>query len=354
MQNAVRRAAKRAKAGSAINTNNHYHLAPFCSPDGGRTLEILDETFEQWSRMDALDLLKPQFHTIVSVRTLSQPISAGGKAPDWFWRIYDAMLSRANASRWARCIPHAAIIELSPEQCVQLHTENSGGGAPGQKPLTEWLTVQIQALIDARGPLPSGYFVKCGTCSTKHEYLPQAVFSGREAVDHLLCATPVLKALKLGTAQCIMLRPFVCEINTHNELRVFVRKGLVTGVSQQACYTVVDVIHLLDPTALVKACQKCYDKFSEQLEERHQFLDECTFDAYFLSGAADREGADREGADRESANREDADREDLQVFLIEINSGMFGWGPAGSSLFEWVSDPPPQAHEQPVFYYKST
>ena len=35
--------------------------------------------------------------------------------------------------------------------------------------------------------------------------------------------------------------------------------------------------------------------------------------------------------------------------LIEINSEMFGWGPAGSSLFSWIYNPPPQHDEPPKF-----
>lgn len=86
-------------------------------------------------------------------------------------------------------------------------------------------------------------------------------------------------------------------------------------------------LNLIGTEDMIGAAQACYDRISAGLGIQSGFQDECTFDAYITT--------DSEG--------------DVSMHLIEINSGMFGWGPAGSSLFSWTQNPPPQVDETPVY-----
>lgn len=318
-----------------INTNNHPCLAPFCSPDDGATLEILRPTYDAWAGTDAVDLLAAKFTTILPVDALSKKLTATNTyeetPPDWFWEVYHCLLARANAKRWGGCIKNSGVIPLTDEQCAELFAENDPQKAVAsvEKPTTEWLARQLQQHMDNDENRPDGYFVKCGSCSTKHHYEPLAVRTGMEATMHLLEATPVLQALSQKTAHCIFICPFNRKISSANELRVFVREGQVTGVSQQHCYQFEYLMWQMQPDEMVAACQDCYDEFATRLPPRHRFSPECTFDAYFQT---------------------DSQTGEVTVHLIEINSSMFGWGPAGSSLFHWLEDPPPKTSEPPVFY----
>jgi hypothetical protein len=311
------------------NSNNHLDMAPFYSIDG-KILLVKSEQYQAWKQTDALNLLREKFEEVREVRkgwevpTLSGDVA---DAPQWFWDVYQTLIKRANAQRWFSCIPKSSIIPITDEQSLQLFNENNPDDTSiNSRPVTEWLRGQIEKSLHSEEE--HGYFIKCGTCSTKHHYLPIAVYTAKEATDHLLGAFPVLRALKTCKAQCILIRPFDPRVNDNNELRVFVRDKKVVGVSQQACYDFVIVLAMMSADDIIKACQKCYDDFNSQLQPEYQFNHQCTFDAYFTTDPAGQ----------------------LTVHLIEINSGMFGWGPAGSSLFHWKHDPPPQADEPPVFY----
>lgn len=177
-------------------------------------------------------------------------------------------------------------------------------------------------------PSPDGWFVKCGTCSTKHAYPPAPQHTGEEATSHLLGAKPVIHALARGTAECVMIRPWDSRVSDTNEVRVFARQGRVTGVSQQACYAEsMPLLGMLSARDVISAAQVCFDRLQAGLPVRHRFGFECTFDAFLV-----------------------VDDGGVRMELIEINSEAFGWGPAGASLFHWETDPPPRPDQAPVFY----
>lgn len=225
-------------------------------------------------------------------------------------------MKRACPTRWwDTLIYKGGIVILSEDRCKEL--------SKGRQ--NKELAADIQKIMD-NGQAPDGWFVKIGPCSTKHQYPPVPVFSGQEAVEHLLDANPVMTHINKGSAACVAMRPWDKKISKHNEVRVFVRKGRVTGVSQQAWYSLQILINLLSSKDVIESAQRCYDEFNERLKPEYRFNYECTFDAYLTTDAT------------------------LQTHLIEINSEMFGWGPAGASLFHWKSDPPPQADQEPVFY----
>lgn len=295
-----------------FNDNNLGHLAPFWSDDGN-TLLLLEEQYDAWNKTDALELLQKEFEHIERVKTikhLPENIFESEK-PDWYYKVYNTILKRTEVTRWYHLINNAMIVPINNNLTI--------------------LARNIQKALDTineNNKPENGWFVKSGSCSTKHNYPPEPVFSGIEAAQHLLGSTNVLNSIKNNRTDYVLIRPWIKEINDLNEVRVFVRENKIVGVSQQACYSGYSmVLRLLDAKEVIKATQKCYDDFSSKLEDKYKFNYECTFDAYIST--------DTEG--------------NITVHLIEINSEMFGWGPAGSSLFSWIYNPPPKINEPPKF-----
>jgi hypothetical protein len=297
------------------NDNNIAYLATFWSEDG-KVLNIEEEQYDAWADTDALDMLKVEFDVINRVKDVKHfpKDMLNVDLPDWYYKVYNTILSRATADRWIQLINDGFVVPIPK-------TEND------EVDRTQ-LSKDIQSVLDTiKNKQINGWFTKCSTCSTKHDYPPEPVFSGAEAVTHLLGSSKVNLSINQGKSKHVLLRPWLINIEDNNELRVFVRKGNVVGVSQQACYKTCAILNMYNEQDVIDACQKCYDDFNGILPEKHRFNYECTFDAYIST----------------------KDDGDIDVNLIEINSEMFGWGPAGSSLFSWIYNPPPQVGEPPKY-----
>lgn len=308
------------------NNNNLPDLAPFEYDAVSDTLWVEGDQYDAWAATDTLGLL--DFKAVKRLDRRAKRLDARvfSDAPEWFLRVYEPINTRSNALRWwSELVLADGVIPITDAQSLEL-----AQGEGGESVLREraWLKGKLQAVMDAHPDVKEGWFVKCGTCSTKNQYPAEPVFSGAEAVVHLLGAEPVRAALAKRRAKCFVLRPWSKAISENNEFRVFVRRGRVTGVSQQACYLrVINVVALFPPEDVIAAAQKCYDEFNAKLPPARRLVHECTFDAYL-----------------------EYPDEQLVMHLIEINAEAFGWGPAGASLFEWRTDPPPMPDEPPVVY----
>ena len=295
-----------------FNDKNLEYLAPFWSDDG-ETLLILEEQYDGWSKTDALELLQKEFKKIEKVKTvkhLSKNILESEK-PGWYYKVYNTILKRTEVNRWFHLIDKSMIVPI----------DNNLSN----------LAKNIEEALDKVNEDKSvdGWFVKSGSCSTKHDYPPEPVFSGIEAAQHLLGSTNVINSIKNDRTDYVLIKPWIKEVNDLNEIRVFVRENRVVGVSQQACYSGYSMIlKLLDAKEVIDSAQKCYDDFNSKLENKYKFNYECTFDAYIST---------------------DTNTGDITVHLIEINGEMFGWGPSGASLFSWVFNPPPKVNEAAKF-----
>jgi hypothetical protein len=271
-------------------------MAPFWFDD--KNLEIEEEQYDDWEKSDGLKLLSEHFEHIIRVKKVKH-FDINTDLPDWYYKVYNTILDRSNAERWFKVIPDAFVLNLEDKKYLE--------------------EVKKYDLTKSK----DGWFVKTGTCSTKNEYPPEPVFSIEEAITHLSDSSKVKKSIKNGTAKCLLFRPWIKEINDSNEIRVFVRNCKVVGVSQQSCYHMIPFLNMLNADNIIEEAQKCFDKFNNALEIKKRYNYQCTFDAYITG--------------------------DINVELIEINSEMFGWGPAGSSLFSWKYNPPPKCDEPAKF-----
>jgi hypothetical protein len=269
------------------NDNNNFRMAPFWC-DMGKILEIKKDVYAYWSANDTVKLLSDAGYQCIPVDKLSGHFGHGtfqSDLPAWYWDVYEICANRADAERWAHLIPDARIIKVTDEVREKLRLDRN---AKIEEP-------------DLGPPPQFGWFVKTTRCSTKHERRPAPIYA--DPIRELAGTDKTLKAILKGAN--IMIRPWINEIGAECEVRVFVRQGKVTGVSQQACYSILHVLPLMDATTVINAAQECYNGIANGLAPEHGFQDECTFDAYIV---------------------------DEKMYLIEINSGMFGWGPAGAYL----------------------
>ena len=296
---------------SSFNETNLEYLAPFWSDDG-QTLLVLEEQYDGWAKTDALALLKKQFKNIERVQDIKHlPKDIyESDTPEWYYKVYNTILKRTEVNRWYHLIDGAMIASVDIDMGI--------------------LAKNIQEVLDKVDDKPiDGWFVKSGSCSTKHDYPPLPVYSGIEAAQHLLGSKSVINSIKNKKTDYVLIRPWTKEIDNLNEVRVFVRNDKVVGVSQQACYHGYSIIFkLLDAKSIIDGAQKCYDDFNSKLVDEHKFNYECTFDAYIST---------------------DIETGEINVYLIEINGEMFGWGPSGASLFSWTDNPPPKTDEPAKF-----
>lgn len=295
------------------NDNNHWELAPFMSNDEGKTLKVEKEVYHKWVHGDTIDILKEIFDDVLPTDCI-EPLQCDfwSDLPDWYIKTYKAISSRTEATRWHNALkPNHILFPI----CASDLDVNRESLMPRLK------------IAMAKTPVPSkGWFVKCGTCSTKHQYPPEPIFSAAEAIAHLLGANPVISAIASGRAKSLLFIPWNDSISDVSEVRVFVRNNVVVGVSQQSCYRIHPVIHLFDPTDVISAFQIEWNRINTHISPQHRYYNNCTFDGYI-------------------STNNDA----LHGNLIEINSEGFGWGPAGAALFSWLYNPPPQDTESPVF-----
>lgn len=81
----------------------------------------------------------------------------------------------------------------------------------------------------------SGYFMRLSGTSGKNEKSVEPIYTADQAVDALTDNAIFLhqEYQRLEKTTCIVLRPWLDQIEKKNEFRVFVHNGAVTGVSQQ-------------------------------------------------------------------------------------------------------------------------
>lgn len=274
-----------------FNNSNITELAPFTFQDG--VLKIEKEAYEGWSKCDIIDILKLHFKIEMSEEKV--PRMKDSTPPVWYDKVYKLLFNRNNAYRWWNEL-------IYPGGAIMLYDTG--------------LSKKIQNIMD-KDIREDGWFIKCGSCSTKHS---RPVFNAEEALTHLFDAESVQIAIKEKRALCVAIRPWNKYINKDNEIRVFVQDNKISGISRQFCYddSTYKIISMWKEEEIIDAAQKCFDEMMEKLLPSHRYPYQCTFDAYILSN----------------------DEGMPVVNLIEINSGEFGWGPAGSGLFNWITDPP--------------
>lgn len=311
------------KSWSDYNDNNHPSLAPFTCKKS--TLFVEKHYLDAWNQI-TLTALQSHFDQILPTDKILRGQFTRNEndstieLPDWYHNVYKSVCQQSNAKFWWYILPECQFVELSDSECDQLLNDD-----------LENTRVRLTAAMKTLRPHPlkndDAWFVKFGDHSTKHDYAPRPVVTATEALEHLLPCSDSQKGLARRTSQGILVRPWINDINSTCEVRVFLRQNVVVGVSQQSLYEVKLSFYSYNSQNVIDACQQLWDEVSARLRPEHRLDGECTFDAYIVN------------------------RPIMKAFFIEINSAAFGWGPAGASLFSWAHDPPPLVGECPQFRF---
>lgn len=233
--------------------------------------------------------------------------------------ICNLFLDWYSADHWSNVLENAQYVDISAGESVEC--------LRGQYPPE--LMSRLTSAINTVSEPDIGAFVKFRCKSTKHEYPPVPVHSGKEALDHLLQSTQLRRLLEAdlweGNSVGILVRRWEEDITAFNEFRAFVVGGRVIAISQQYLGHNPVAGHIVTAygEALIQAVQRLWDIVSARLQVDMRYKD-ATLDIWFTFEEGN-EGADT--ADMSVC---------VEAHLIEINTGSgSGWTAAGSALFTW-------------------
>lgn len=275
------------------NSTNHYEMAPF--KFNGNDL-VLDKEYYTTIKDTWLDkTLRKDFPHV----WVEDNVIYGEKNPcNKFFNVYHRNYEFYFADHWAHVIPDMYIIRYSNDEAKNMENRDylklSG--------LIERLDLAIQKCINVS--TCTGAFVKLGSSSTKHDYPPEQVFNGEDALKHLLGSDRVMRFISCGV---IVVRRWRNDITRINEFRVFIKSHKVIGVSQQFIFETIPFSYETIYHEVINDIQKLWDNIKDKVEYNDAILD------IWLDY-------------------------NMKPQLIEINP--YGpWTGAGSSLFHWVDDP---------------
>ena len=251
----------------------------------------------------------------------NHPISSNGDKPD----DYTEVLDKCSTKYWVNEF-HAgkySYFDLLPQHIEWMKEASKTGYQTGQfsrlffEELDECVNdhEEYQALINQIGS-DKGVFVRTETVSLKTGMFGAGPYHELDSIFKSMVTCRVSHCpIREDTKEVrIYLLPWK-EINDFKEFRVFIFKGCITAISQQALYSVNALLAGLDREPLLKIvagwCRKIVTFFESTIRERIR-LESYTMDICLLG-----------------------DNED--PYFIEINS--FGKHySAGSSLFHWILD----------------
>jgi hypothetical protein len=222
----------------------------------------------------------------------------GEKEPcDKFFTVYHLNYEFYFADHWAHVVDGMHVIRYSPTEMSAMYKRDFSK----LQDLIRRINEVVKECYNEKTRTCA--FVKLGSSSTKHDYPPEQVFNGEDAIQHLLGSDSVLRFLSCGV---IIVRKWRDDITRFNEFRVFIKTHKVIGISQQFIYESIPFSYENVYSDMSKDIQQLWDNIKNRLEYKDAILD-VWFDY------------------------------DMKPQLIEINPHG-PWTGAGSSLFHWIDD----------------
>lgn len=307
------------------NTNNHNEIAPF-KFDGDKIIFDKNVWVKIKDKWIGLEIVKQFGEPILENNVLfnSDPNidnELNKKDNINFWIVYTLFNRWTAGNNWWNLIEDSIKIKI-PEDEIKEMIEISDNiilhkliNIDDKLPITKQLLKN-----EMKCKSGNGYFIKTEDASTKRDYKPIEVFTPTEALVHILSSVQCNRVLhKDREEHYLLLSPWKEKLSiSDNEFRAFIIDGEVAGISQQNLYIKSNLMinvwaHM--PEEIYQAVEKLYKDIKSTLTYEFDY-DQCCLDVWI----------------------EQFD-ENIVAHLIEIN-GRGYWGSAGSSLYNWLEDPP--------------
>lgn len=229
-----------------------------------------------------------------------------------YWIVYRTWCRMYNADIWYHVFGNLTeIVSLTPEEkhLLQNRTELTDDVLRNYYCL-ECLIYRLEKQINIlqKNCGQQELFIKTSAKSTKHDVSVQPITDARQAMNYLLSSPTIQGVLARDETVELFLRPWNTEVNNDNEIRVFIQNGYIKAVSQQYIYESSPVLGTMFQYNAFGILEKITDVW-QQIQSCTSYKD-AVLDMFITC----------EG----------------DVKLIEVNCGGTGWGPAGSSLFQWT------------------
>jgi hypothetical protein len=317
------------------NDNNYMHLAPFkfeyidTESEKRITKLIIDKTFYDTKIVNSE--LEKSLHTVFPIEIQNDIKFGNDNYPEFvidaYYNVYNKVFKWYSAENWYHLLGYPIeriiidrkyidiLIEITTLQYTGRQSYKEVLSNPVLLPLKNEISKAIEKLC---GNSNIGVFVKLDHHSTKHDYPIIECFDATGVLEHIFGGKTAIKALKYQEVVSLYMKKWNNTIGGHNEFRGFVEDGQISGISQQFLYEVYPTMpyNLLNCQEIYNNIQAEWNRIYDGLDDMHKYKD-AVIDFYI----------------------ETTDDDNIKTTIIEIN-GIGRWGPAGSSLFKWIDDPP--------------
>jgi len=321
------------------NDNNYHHIAPFRFDftETEITKLTLDHTFYETriKNSEAEDKIRNTFSNIL-IEIQSNVQFGTMKYPEFvidaFYKIYNIMIDWYSPLNWHKYLgypfEHLKINKKYYdilENIAKMQIDGCNHKELLNDPVLDQLKDEINIIIKniVGSDTSNGVFVKMTRHSTKHDYPILECFTANDVIEHIFGGITAIRELKNHDDMGLFFKKWKPNIGGENEFRAFVEDGNIIGISQQFIYEIYTLMkyHIRNRQEIYQAIQTEWNRIYQLLDDKHKYK-EAVIDFYIDSDDSD-----------------DSDSIKIKVRIIEINS-IGKWGPAGSSLFKWIDDPP--------------
>lgn len=298
-----------------INQNNIKALTPFINhitPEQTPKLYILQNFYDKLTVYPfVMDAMNTYYSSNIHICDIL-PSELESNDDTGYWMVYRAWCRMYNADIWYSVFGNLVeIVYISPEEQDILKSCNELSDAIIQLPTISKLIIRLDQQINnlQKNTGQQELFVKTSAKSTKHDVKVQPITTGIDALNYLLSSPTIQGVLTRNESVELFLRPWNSEVNNDNEIRVFIQDGHIKAVSQQYIYASSPVLGMMFRSKITT--DEILDKITTKWKQISMITGykDAVLDMFITS--------------------------DCDVELIEINCGGNGWGPAGSSLFQW-------------------
>jgi hypothetical protein len=289
------------------NNNNIYELAPFKIIQTNSKSKLLckEYFYNELFGTSVIKILEEEFDVVMTNNLNEFSKFKNDLDSKEYWKVYHILFNWMSIENWCYILDEKyVLIKLDNDECSYLINSIKNFNF-------------IEKLNKIVKEFDSGVFVKLEHGSTKQDFRPYEVFTGDELFEQISNSKNCINQLKTQNKKdhYLFIKKWNNKIKKENEFRVFIDNKKISGISQQyinEVYPFMTSIISQIPEQVLNSIQKLWNSIVHKIEYKTCVLD------VFISII---------------------DEDNIECELIEIN-GYGRWGPAGSSLYNWLTDDP--------------